>query len=330
MNLKIPKLSGRSGVVAGFVFALIFVVFVNGCQRARWEKRLAETKAAGLASVRDESVGWDPMSRWRQTSMADLVTFRNAAYNFPMLRKGSIDTYPGAPAEKKIIRKAQLELTAAVPLNAMNAIRDIADRTGGEVVSATSLNASEPTATAEVAIRVPAERLEAALFEIRKLSIRVLTDKVEAVDVTKQYVDVEAKLHNLVEQEKQYQQILKTAKRIEDVMRVTEKIDAVRVEIDQTKAGFETMKHDIAMSSVNISIIRDGADRGFANWRPVRELRQAGWNCVDGLIGYVNAAIAVLFYLPILLLWLVTFTAVSVIVVRILKSVWKRLRPLYG
>lgn len=281
--------------------------------------------------MRDGPVGWDPQSLWRQSSVADLVTLRNAAYSAPMLMKGDLDKYArGAPAEKEIIRKAQLELTSTVPLETLNAIRAIAERSGGEVVNATSLNASEPSASAEVAIRVPAERLDAALTEIRKLGVRLLTDKVEAVDVTKQYTDSEAKLQNLVAQEQQYRQILKTAQRIEDVVHVTEKIDAVRVEIDQTKAGFEGMKHDIAMSSVDISIVRDGNERGFSNWRPIREMRQAGRNLVDGLIGYANAGIAVVFYLPILLLWLVSLAAISVIVVRILRRIWQYLRPLYG
>jgi hypothetical protein len=331
MKVQLPKLSGRSGVVSGFVLAIVLVVFVNGCQRARQEKRIAETRSGGLASVRDGAVGWDPQSLWRQSSVADLVTFRNAAYSAPMLMKGDLDKYARAvPAEKEIIRKAQLELTSTVPLETLNAIRAIAERSGGEVVNATSLNASEPTASAEVAIRVPAERLDAALTEIRKLSVRLLTDKVEAVDVTKQYIDTEAKLQNLVAQEQQYRQILKTAQRIEDVVHVTEKIDAVRVEIDQTKAGFEGMKHDIAMSSVDISIVRDGNERGFSNWRPIREMRQAGRNLIDGLIGYANAGIAVVFYLPILLLWLVSLAAISIIVVRILRRIWQYLRPLYG
>jgi hypothetical protein len=330
MKITIPKLSGKSGVVIGFVLALMFVVLVNGCQRARWEKKFSESKAAGLASLREGEVGWDPQSLWRQTSMADLVTFRNAGYFMPMLQKGALADRGEVSDGNKVIKKAQLEITANIPLEAMNLIRNLAEHHDGVVLTATSLNASEPSASAEVLIKVPAEQLNPALAEIRKLSIRVLTDKTEAVDVTKEFVDLGAKLHNLSAQEQQYLAILTSAKRVEEVMQVTEKLDAVRVQIDQTKATLEAMKGDIAMSSINVSIVRDGADRGISDWRPVREFKQAAWNFVDGAIGYVNAAIAVLFYLPILLLWLVTLAAVSVGVVRFLRSMWKRLRPLYG
>ena len=90
------------------------------------------------------------------------------------------------------------------------------------------------------------------------------------------------------------------------------------------------MKHEIAMSSVSVSIVPDPMTVGFMNWRPMRELREAGLNLVNGVVGFTNGVIAIVFYLPVLILWFISFVLMSVVLVRVLTIVWKRLRPLYG
>ena len=46
-------------------------------------------------------------------------------------------------------------------------------------------------------IRVPAARFEEARAEIRKLGLRVESEKIDAQDVSRQYVDQDANLRNL-------------------------------------------------------------------------------------------------------------------------------------
>ena len=62
-------------------------------------------------------------------------------------------------------------------------------------------------------IRVPAARFEEARAEIRKLGLRVESEKIDAQDVTRQYVDQDASIRNLRAEEAQYLTILKQAAR---------------------------------------------------------------------------------------------------------------------
>ena len=236
----------------------------------------------------------------------------------------------GLEQSKKILRKAQIEMTAPGPLEAMNAIRDIATTSGGVVDSASSQDASEPYARADIAIRIPAAEIDRALEQIRKVATQITSDHVDAVDVTKQYSDEEAQIRNLQAQEKQYLKILGATKQVSEVLEVTEKLDAVRASIDTSKADLWTLEHDIAMSAVKVSIRRDSATARFYNWRPVQQIRESASSTVQGMISLFNGIVAMVFYIPVILLWLLVIAVVSIVIVRWIRFVWKRISPMYG
>jgi uncharacterized protein DUF4349 len=83
-------------------------------------------------------------------------------------------------------------------------------------------------------------RFEEARSEIRKLGLRVEADRQEAQDATKDYVDLEARLHALRAQETQYLSILKEAKTVKDILGVSDKLNEVRGEIEQQQAEFRS------------------------------------------------------------------------------------------
>ena len=327
--------SGKGGFALGFLTTLTLIFGWNYANMMSSFQRVSESKAAGLASIANSSPAWSPGGMWRHPRVVNMVLHRGEDTDKPnYIRAAMIATYDAPPAyedqpSKKILRRAQLELRAQSPLDAMNRIRDLSDTVRGIVVSAVSQGATEPYARAEIMLQVPAESLDSTLREIRKLATEIATDQVETLDVTKQYVDEEAAIRNLEAQEQQYLRILKTANKVEDVMSVTEKLDAVRGEIDKSKAEFNTLQHDIAMSSIKVTITRDTASARFYNWRPVQEIRASAANAVEGTISVFNSVVAVLFYIPVLFLWMLVFFGFTIVMIRILRRVWRRVRPLY-
>jgi hypothetical protein len=322
--------SGKGGFALGVLTTLALIFGWNYLDmRSTMFRRVSETKAAALSQFDEQSVAWSPGGMWRKPRLMNVMLgihglhadFGPAPYYTP-------DEYSNH--SKKILRRAQLELRAKSPLDAMNRIRDLSDAARGVVVSAVSQGANEPYARADITLQVPSESLEATLREIRKLATEIAAEQVETLDVTKQYVDQEAAIRNLEAQEQQYLRILKTANKVEDVMSVTEKLDGVRGEIDKSKAEFKTLQHDIAMSSIKVTITRDSATARFYNWRPVQEVRASAANAVEGTVTVFNSVVAVLFYIPVLVLWMLVFFGFTIVMIRILRRLWRRVRPLYG
>ena len=128
--------------------------------------------------------------------------------------------------------------------------------------------------SASVTISVPTTRFEEARSEIRKLGLRVEADRLEAQDVTKDYVDREARLRNLRAQEAQYLGILKQAKTVKDTLEVSDKLNEVRSEIEQQQAEFEALSKQVEMVAIGVSLRAEADVQAFGlHWRPLYQLK---------------------------------------------------------
>jgi uncharacterized protein DUF4349 len=134
-------------------------------------------------------------------------------------------------ADRKRVRNSSMDLVAKNPADTAERIRQIAERLGGFLVK--SVTNGQDAQGAFLAVRVPPGRFEEARAEIRKVGLRVDSERVEAQDVTRQYVDLEARLHNLRREEAQYLSIMKRANTVKDTLEVSEKLSNVRGQIEQ-------------------------------------------------------------------------------------------------
>ena len=129
-----------------------------------------------------------------------------------------------ADKDRKLVRTSSLELVVAKPAEAAEKIRALAERVGG-FLARSQIRGDQDISGGSLTIRVPAARFEDARSEIRKLGLRVESERIEAQDVTRQYVDQGANLRNLRAEEGQYLGILKQAKTVKDTLEVSEKIE---------------------------------------------------------------------------------------------------------
>ena len=209
-------------------------------------------------------------------------------------------------ADRKTIRTSSLEMIVQKPAEAAERIRVLADSFGGFLVSS-QISGGEQASSGSLTIRVPAERFEEARAAIRKLGLRVESERVEAQDVTRQYVDESASLRNLRAEEEQYLSILKHARTVKDTLEVSEKLSEVRGHIEQQQAEFEALSKQIDTVSMTISLWAETEARVFGlNWRPLYQIKIAFRDGLQGLASYASTMIGFLFYLPTVTLWLAT------------------------
>ncbi|MGO9084551.1 MAG: DUF4349 domain-containing protein [Candidatus Sulfotelmatobacter sp.] len=232
-------------------------------------------------------------------------------------------TEPNAGAGRKIIRTSSIEMVVQHPAEVADRITAIAVSLGGYVMSA---GGGGQNATAEMlTLRVPAAHFDQARAEIRKLALRVENEKLEAQDVTRQYVDEDANLRNLRAEETQYLTILKQAHTVKDMLAVSEKLSEVRGQIEQQQAEFNALSQQIETVAISISLRSEAEAQVFAlNWRPLYQLKLALRVGLDSLASYATAMTSVLFYLPAVLLWLGTIVLATVIGWRAVRWVGRR------
>jgi hypothetical protein len=173
---------------------------------------------------------------------------------------------------------------------------------GGFLVSSEVSGGTAASGT--VTIRVPAARFEEARAEIRRLGLRVESEKVEAQDVTRQYVDQDAGLRNLRSEEAQYLTILKQARTVKDTLEVSEKLGEVRGQIDAQQAEFDALSKQIETVAITVSLRAESEAQVWGlHWRPLYQVKLALRDGLEALAGYGAAMVAILFYLPAVILW---------------------------
>jgi hypothetical protein len=177
---------------------------------------------------------------------------------------------------------------------------------GGFLVSS-EVSGGQDAGSGSLTVRVPAARFEEARSEIRKLGLRVESEKVEAQDVTRQYVDEDANLRNLRAEEVQYLAILKQAHTVKDTLEVSEKLSEVRGQIEQQQAEFDALSKQIETVAITVSLRAEVEAQVFGlHWRPLYQMKLALRDGLDAIAGYGAAMTATIFYLPAVLLWVIT------------------------
>ena len=214
--------------------------------------------------------------------------------------------YPGEiTIERKIVKTGNMTLEVEEIGEAMDKVASIADELGGYVVSSHRYE-EEKHISGYVTIRVPADRFDEAFDRLRQLAINVPFEGTEARDVTEEYVDLEARLHNLEATEAQYLALLEKAKTVEEMLKVQQALSDVRGEIERIEGRMKDLERTSDMSLIEVSLEEA---RGLAEpWSAstafksaVRGLTAFGRGIATGLIWL---GIFSWVWIPILVIWL--------------------------
>jgi hypothetical protein len=232
-------------------------------------------------------------------------------------------TLPDPAVGRKLVRTSAMEMVVQHPADVAEKITGLAEGMGGYLVSAEG--GGQDATTGLLVIRVPAARFEEARAQIRKLGLRVESEKVDAQDVSRQYVDQDANLRNLRAEEEGYLLILKQAHSVKDMLAVSEKLSEVRGQIEEKQAEFNALSRQIETVAMTISLRTEVEPQAFGlNLRPAYQLRLALRDGLESLAAYATAMTTILFYLPAVLLWMGTIVTGTVLGWRTVTWVGRR------
>jgi len=145
-----------------------------------------------------------------------------------------------------------------------------------------------------ITLRVPANRFDDARDALRKLCLRVDFEKTEANDVTRQYVDTEARIRNLRAEEAQYLQILKSAAKVKDMLDVNGKLGEVRGEIEQQQAEFRVLSRQVETAALTLSLRVEAMAPAARHWKFGHSVSLAMRDAFENLTNYIDVLVAFL------------------------------------
>ena len=166
-----------------------------------------------------------------------------------------------------------------------------------------------------ISIRVPDEKFDQALAELRDLAVRVESESTYSEDVTEEYIDLESRLKNAEATEQQYLALLEKAEDVEDILRIYESLSRVRQEIEQIKGRMLYLERTSSMSLISVRLEPEVT---------AKPLVRAGWSALEALKSAVRGIVIFGQWLGILAIWLIIFIPVWGTILGII--LWRRRR----
>jgi hypothetical protein len=224
-------------------------------------------------------------------------------------RTDAFDAGKAAAVPRLVVKNANLSLVVKDPVAAVNSITTLTQGLEGFVVSSSVYQASVDAAgnkimRASMTLRVPAEKLDEALAQIKALAVTVNTENLSGEDVTAQYTDLESHLRNLQAAETQLQKIMDSAAKTEDVLNVYNQLVSIRDQIEQVKGQMKYYSESAAMSAITLDLIPDALSQPIevGGWKPEGVAKEAIEALLRTLQGIANVLIWLAVYvLPLAL-----------------------------
>jgi len=236
----------------------------------------------------------------------------------PPSMPGGDEAYrPGAlpPTEERmIVRTGEMSLVVENVTQASDEIAQLARRFDGYVVSS-HISGEEEEMRGWISIRVPDERFDQALAELRNLAVRVTSESTSSQDVTEEYVDLKSRLKNAEATEQQYLALLEKAEDVEDILRIYESLSRVRQEIEQIKGRMQYLERTSSMSLISVHLEPEST---------AKPLVRAGWSALEILKSAARGLVTAGQVLGTLAIWLIIFIPIWGTILGII--LWRRRR----
>ncbi|MGH2711655.1 MAG: DUF4349 domain-containing protein [Actinomycetota bacterium] len=185
--------------------------------------------------------------------------------------------------------------------DAMDSVTQVAAKHGGFVVSSTT--SGEESRRGSITVRIPSDRFETALGEIRGLG-KVQRETVAGEDVGQEFVDLEARVRNLSAQEAVLLRLFDDASTVADTIRIQNELAGVQLEIERLEGRLRYLQDQTELGTISVSLLEEGVSPRPAGFVGAFE------RAVDGMLAVLSGLIVFFGYaIPIALvaipLWLV-------------------------
>ena len=270
-------------------------------------------------SVSEESAEFYAGSAPAEAPMPDMASAVVSEREALELDASAANQVP-AGQERLIIRTADMSIVAADTEEALARIANMADSSGGWVVSSNVYQSTDTYKSGYISIRVPAEGFQSVLDAIAGLAVEVTNLSTSGQDVTEEYVDLSARLGNLEATAARLRTFLDESRNVEEALAVNAELSRVEGEIEALKGRMQYLEQSSAFSSITVNVTPDALAQPIqvGGWQPTGVAKQAVEALINMLQLLANAAIwFVIFALPILLVIAIPFALLIWIIKRL-------------
>lgn len=257
------------------------------------------------------------LSCTRQSTKEDSYLFAEIVQDMeeiPVTRKTSTSIEKFVEQDvikKKIIKDGRLSLRVE-ELEKSKMLTDSLVKKHGGYYAKESFNNVEWESSFNLKIRIPYANFEKFISDIEKGNGEVQYKEIDARDVTDQFIDMETRLVNKRNYLKRYNELLKQAGNVKEILEIEEKIRGLEEEIESTTGKLKYLSDLVDYSTLELTIVKKKAfiynagDRDKFSER-VKQSFARGW------FGFIS------FFLFVINLW--PFWIIAAVIIYFVKKI---------
>jgi len=244
--------------------------------------------------------------------------FNNAAIAFSDGAFMKVETQ-GLAIERKVIMTARLEITTTDLPSIEQKVLQVVSDYGGHV-QRSFFNNREGNQYWEFTLRIPTDSFDNSILDISALGT-VMSSSTNGQDVTEEYLDLDARLRVLQQEEARLLELLSKAANIDDYLKVESHLSRVRIEIEQATGRLKYLNNRIDLATIELSIKPTQGTvepelKGFAGL--ARQIKVAFRQGINGVVALISG----------MLVFIATLLPFAVVIVPLLGLVIVLLRRL--
>lgn len=166
-----------------------------------------------------------------------------------------------------------------------------------------SENASETGGRIEntVTIRVPAGNFDALMQKIESSAMKIDYKNIDVQDVTQEYIDLDTRIRTKKEVEARYQELLKRANTVDEILKIEAQIGDIRAEIESAEGRLRYLSKQVTYSTLTVTYYERNTQFRFVH-KMGNALRNGWNNLLWVLVGVANLWAIILF---VAVVWIV-------------------------
>jgi hypothetical protein len=272
--------------VAAFLMVCIALIAATGCTSLS----SGSSTSPQTASMSDNSV--------RYATEAKMLNSYGSAAPMAVPTMAPTVAGSGSAIDTKIIKTASISLEVKDVPGAVETIKNIAIQKGGYISSTNVQNGYNDRLSGSVVIRIPQVEFENALAGVKAIG-KVKSSSTQGEDVTEEYVDLQAQKTSYQNQLAQYNEIMKKAVKVSDVIEIQQQIDRVQTQLNQLEGRLKYLNSRIDLSTITISLQEPEPVGGDTGHNFITTINEG----IAGFFGMIDAIIILLLtLLPLIIL----------------------------
>ncbi len=200
--------------------------------------------------------------------------------------------------DTKIIRTAYITIEVKDVTGSVDQLKNMVTAKGGYLSSSSISKGYNDRLSGTVVLRIPQAEFENTLAGVKAIGT-VKSVSTQGEDVTEQYVDIQAQKTSYQNQLVQYNEIMKKAVKVSDVIEIQQQIDRVQTELNRLEGRLKYLDSRIDMSTITVTLQEPEPVGGETGHNFVTTINEG----IAGFFGMVDVIIILLFtLLPVIIL----------------------------